>query len=320
MLKIKKPLPEPSIVRIKINELIKMKIIVPICQREKEWDDDMYMNAIDSIINNIDIGQIIVTYSTEHNRYGILDGQHRYEAIVKCSKTDSNLFELICNKKITFCKYLNLTDEEQTRLYMRINSGLEQNIEHMERINDIKNITNFIDIYTNQFEIYDNLDILINALLYVIQDYYYNGEVNIIVKNLNKKNHYLKNLNKINEDYESEDNKKIMDITKYVLDEIIKSNKFFNIIKGNKKTKSIIITSIIYHIMHEFYDSIKNKTFVFNSKIDIFYNGVYNMLLQEKNPKVKDNFNLLMSYYMKYINNILVFDDKINNSESDDEE
>ncbi len=71
--------------------------------------------------------------------------------------------------------------------------------------------------------------------------------------------------------------------------------------------------------MHEFYDSIKNKTFVLSSKLDIFYNGVYNMLLQEKNPKVKDNFNLLMSYYMKYINNILVFDDKINNSDSDDE-
>ncbi len=319
MLKIKKPLPEPSIVRIKINELIKMKIIVPICQREKEWDDDMYNNAIDSIINNIDIGQIIVTYSTEHNRYGILDGQHRYEAIIKCNKTDSNLFELISNKRITFCKYLNLSDEEQKRLYLRINSGLEQNIEHMEKINDIKNIKEFIDTYNNQFEIYDNLDMLINSLLYIIQDYYYNGEVNVVVKNLNKKNHYLKNLNKINEEYESDDNKKIMDITKYILEYILKSDKFSNIIKSNKKNKSIIITSIIYHIMHEFYDSIKNKTFIFDSKLDIFYNGIYNMLLKEKNPKVKDNFNLLMTCYMKYINNVLVFDDKINNSESDDD-
>jgi hypothetical protein len=319
MIKIKKPLPEPSIVRIKINELIKMKIIVPICQREKEWDNDMYMNAIDSIINNIDIGQIIVTYSTEHNRYGILDGQHRYEAIIKCSKTDSNLFELISNKRITFCKYLNLTDEEQKRLYLRINSGLEQNIEHMERINDIKNITDFIDTYKNQFQIYENLDMLINALLYIIQDYYYNGEVSVTIKNLNKKNHYLKNLNKINEEYDSDDNKKIMDITKFILEEIVKSNMFSNILKNNKKSKSIIITSIIYHIMHEFYDKIKNKLFVFDSKLDIFYNGVYNILLQEKNPKVKDNFNLLMSYYTKYINNILVFDNKINNNDSDDD-
>jgi hypothetical protein len=296
-----------------------MKIIVPICQREKEWDNDMYMNAIDSIINNIDIGQIIVTYSTEHNRYGILDGQHRYEAIIKCSKTDSNLFELISNKRITFCKYLNLTDEEQKRLYLRINSGLEQNIEHMERINDIKNITDFIDTYKNQFQIYENLDMLINALLYIIQDYYYNGEVSVTIKNLNKKNHYLKNLNKINEEYDSDDNKKIMDITKFILEEIVKSNMFSNILKNNKKSKSIIITSIIYHIMHEFYDKIKNKLFVFDSKLDIFYNGVYNILLQEKNPKVKDNFNLLMSYYTKYINNILVFDNKINNNDSDDD-
>ena len=318
MLKIKKPLPEPSIVRIKINELIKMKIIVPICQREKEWDDDMYMNAIDSIINNIDIGQIIVTYSSDYNRYGILDGQHRYEAILKCSKTDSKLFELISNKRITFCKYLNLTDEEQKRLYMRINSGLEQNIEHMEKINDIKNIKDFIDIYINRFELYDNLDILINALLYIIQDYYYNGEVNVIIKNLNKKNHYLKNLNKINDDYDSESNKKIMEITKYILEEIIKTNNFFNILKSNKKTKSIIITSIIYHIMHEFYDNIKNKTFIFDSKLDTFYNTVYNMLLKEKNAKVKDNFNLLMSYYTKYVNNTFVFDN-INNSDTDDE-
>ena len=318
MLKIKNPLPEPSIVRIKINELIKMKIIVPICQREKEWDNDMYMNAIDSIMNNIDIGQIIVTYSTEYNRYGILDGQHRYEAILKCSKTDSKLFELICNKRITFCKYLNLTDEEQKRLYLRINSGLEQNIEHMEKINDIKNITNFIDTYNNEFKIYENLDMLINALLYIIQDYYYNGEVNVIIKNLNKKNHYLKNLNKINEDYDSEDNKKIMDITKYILEYIIKTEKFSNIIKSNKKSKSIIITSIIYHIMHEFYDNIKNKTFVFDSKLDTFYNGVYNILLKEKNAKVKDNFNLVMSYYKKYINKELAFDDT-NNSDSDDE-
>jgi hypothetical protein len=297
MLRIKNPLPEPSIVRIKINELIKMKIIVPICQREKEWDDDMYNNAIDSIINNIDIGQIIVTYSTEHNRYGILDGQHRYEAILKCSKTDSNLFELICNKKITFCKYLNLTNEEQKRLYLTINSGLEQNIEHMEKINDIKNITTFIDTYNNQFELYDNLDILINALLYIIQDYYYNGEVKVIIKNLSKKNHYLKNLNKINENYDSEDNKKIIDITKYVLDEILKMNNFCIILKSNKEVKSIIITSIIYHMMHEFYDKIKNKTFIFDEKLDNFYNNSYNILLKEKNPKVKDNFNLLMIYY-----------------------
>lgn len=319
MIKIKKPLPEPIIVRVKINELIKMKIIVPICQREKEWDDDMYKNAIDSIINNIDIGQIIVTYSTDYNRYGILDGQHRYEAILKCSKTDSNLFELISNKKITFCKYLNLTDEEQKRIYLRINSGLEQNIEHMERINDIKNITNFIDSFKMKFELYDNLDMLINALLYIIQDYYYNGEVNVVIKNLNKKNHYLKNLNKINEEYDNEDNKNIMDITRYILEEIIRSDKFYNILKSNKKTKSIIITSIIYHIMHEFYDNIKNKTFQFNSKLDIFYNGIYNMLIKDKNPKVKDNFNLLMTYYTKYINNLLIFDDKINNSDTDDE-
>jgi hypothetical protein len=54
--------------------------------------------------------------------------------------------------------------------------------------------------------------------------------------------------------------------------------------------------------MHEFYDSIKNKTFVFDSKLDIFYNTAYNMLLKEKNPKVKDNFNSLMTYYTKYIN------------------
>jgi hypothetical protein len=295
-----------------------MKIIVPICQREKEWDDDMYMNAIDSIINNIDIGQIIVTYSTEYNRYGILDGQHRYEAILKCSKTDSKLFELICDKKITFCKYLNLTDEEQKRLYLRINSGLEQNIEHMEKINDIKNVTNFIDSFKINFELYDNLDMLINALLYIIQDYYYNGEVNVVIKNLNKKNHYLKNLNKINEEYESDDNKNIMDITRYILEEILKKNIFCNILKSNKKTKSIIITSIIYHIMHEFYDNIKNKTFVFDSKLDIFYNTAYNMLLKEKNPKVKDNFNLLMTYYTKYINKELVFDDN-NISDTDDE-
>jgi hypothetical protein len=319
MIKIKKPLPEPSIVRIKINELIKMKIIVPICQRDKEWDNDMYNNAIDSIINNIDIGQIIVTYSTEHNRYGILDGQHRYEAILKCSKTDSKLFELISNKKITFCKYLNLTDDEQKRLYLRINSGLEQNIEHMERINDIKNIKEFIDSFKVNFELYDNLDMLINALLYIIQDYYYNGEVNVVIKNLNKKNHYLKNLNKINEDYDMNDNKNIMDITRYILEEIIKLDKFSNILKSNKKTKSIIITSIIYHIMHEFYDSIKNKTFIFDSKLDTFYSGVYNMLLKDKYAKVKDNFNLLMTYYTKYINKELIFDDKINNSDSDDE-
>lgn len=318
MIKLKKPLPEPTIVRVKINELIKMKIIVPICQREKEWDNDMYMNAIDSIINNIDIGQIIVTYSTEHNRYGILDGQHRYEAIVKCSKINDDIYKLIENKRITFCKYLNLTDEEQKRLYMRINSGLEQNIEHMEKINDIKNIKEFIDSFKKNFKLYDNLDILINALLYIIQDYYYNGEVNVIIKNLNKKNHYLKNLNKINEDYDMIDNKNIMDITQYILEQILKLDMFSSILKSNKKTKSIIITSIIYHIMHEFYDTIKNKTFIYDSKLDIFYYGVYNMLLKEKNPKVKDNFNLLMIYYTKYINKELVFDDN-NISDTDDE-
>ena len=55
----------------------------------------------------------------------------------------------------------------------------------------------FMEEYDNKFGSKENLNLVINTLLYIIQDYYYNGEANVVIKNLTKKNHFLKNLNKM---------------------------------------------------------------------------------------------------------------------------
>lgn len=311
-------LPEPDIIRVSISKLIEFNLQIPDCQREKEWDDDMYTNAIDSIMNNIDIGQIILTHNTTKNAYEILDGQHRYEAISKfinsISDDSSDIREIFMNKKITICKYINLTQEQQRILYMRINSGLEQNIEHMEKINEVKNMKEFMQEYDNKFGSSENSSMVINTLLYIIQDYYYNGEANVVIKNLTKKNHFLKNLNKMDSEYELDDTKNIISLTKNILDEIINEKYLINKYLGStKKIKNVIITTIIYHILHEFYDEIKNKTFKYNEILDKFYFKIWKVLIDEKKNKIKDNFTIICKKYNEYIQNQTT----MNNSKDD---
>lgn len=300
-------LPEPDIIRLSISKLIELHLQIPECQREKEWDDDMYINAIDSIMNNIDIGQIILTYNTINNLYEILDGQHRYEAINKFinkNTQEDNILEVFMNKKITICKYNNLTQEQQKILYMRINSGLEQNMEHMEKINEVKNMKEFMEEYENKFGSNENLSLVINTVLYIIQDYYYNGEANVVIKNLTKKNHFLKNLNRLDLEYESDDTQNIISLTKYILDEIINEKFLINKYLGSvKKIKNTIITTIIYHILHENYEEIKKKNFKYNDILDKFYFKIWKVLLDEKKIKIKDNFIIICTKYNDFIKN-----------------
>jgi RNase H-fold protein (predicted Holliday junction resolvase) len=311
-------LPEPDIIRVSISNLMEFNLQIPDCQREKEWDDDMYMNAIDSIMNNIDIGQIIVTFNTINNSYEILDGQHRYEAINKFINRidyEDNITEIFMSKRITVCKYNNLTQEQQKILYMRINSGLEQNIEHMEKINEVNNMKDFMEEYDNKFGSKDNLNLIINTLLYIIQDYYYNGEANVVIKNLTKKNHFLKNLNKMDLEYGLEDTQNIIGLTKYILDEINNEKYLINkYLDSVKKIKNTVVTTIIYHILHENYEEIKNKTFKYNDILDKFYFKIWKVLLDEKKSKIKDNFTIICNKYNEYIHNQNI----INNNLIDD--
>ena len=316
-------LPEPIVERIMIRDLLKLKLLVPDCQREKEWDDDMYNAAVDSILNNIDIGQIIVSYSTELNLYEILDGQHRYEAINKYVKNNTNneFNDIFNNKKITLCKYINLTKVQQKKLYIRINTGLEQNMDHMEKVNDTKNIKEYINSFSDRIDNEDKLNLVLNTVLYIVQDYYYNGEANVTVKNLTKKNHFLKNLNKINDNYESQDTKKIISITDSILNQLLsKDLQLYKEINKVKKIKNIIFTSIIYHIMHEFFNKIKDNLFKYDIKFDKFYGYIWNYLIREKKTKIKDNFTIICNKYTDYVTGVLtikeiMIDNIINNDE-----
>ena len=320
---LEEPIIEPIIERTKIRDLLKFFIVIPECQREKEWDNDMYYNAIDSIIKNIDIGQLIISVDNMNkNLYEIIDGQHRYEAIKKfiqneipiISKDKKHIYfnilsnneqEIFLDKKITLCMYHNLSKLNKSILYTRINYGLEQNIEHMEKINDISNIKNFITKYQDKLDLkyIDNADNIINTILYVNQDYYYNGEGKVTIKNLTKKNHFLKNLNKMNNDYNELSIKHILDTTEYLLKEIIKEqNKFYMELKNNKKIKLTFITSIIYHIFHENYKEINDKTFKFNDKLNVFYYKILKDLEKIKNQKIGQIFNfIIMKFDVKYI-------------------
>jgi hypothetical protein len=310
-------LPEPIVERIKIRDLVKLKMTVPDCQREKEWDDDMYNAAIDSIVNNIDIGQIIVSYSTQLDSYEILDGQHRYEAINKYYLSNNNI--VFNNKLVTVCKYINLTKVQQNKLYIRINTGLEQNLDHMDKVNDTKNIKEFINSFSEKINNEDKLNLIVNTVLYIVQDYYNNGEANITVKNLTKKNHFLKNLNKINEKYEDDDTKNIITVTDYILKQILDKNMhIYECINKVKKIKNIILTSILYHIMHEFFNKIKERNFKFELIYDRFYAYAWKYLYKEKKTKVKDNFTIVQKLYSDYVIGTLIINDNITLDEDDD--
>jgi hypothetical protein len=300
-------LPEPNIERVTIEKLTILNLNIPECQREKEWDDSMYSNAIDSLIQNIDIGQIIL--SCNNNLYEVIDGQHRYEAIIKFIKEEIFIYdkfnkkinfneikELFLNKKITLCIYNNLTTIQKSQLYIKINCGIEQNIEHMEKINGANNITEYMKKYYTGFESTEVADLILNIIMYILTDYYHNGEATIIIKNLTKRNHFLKNLNKLDEDFNTDDTKKILELNDYILQQIfLPKSIFYENIKKLNKIKISIFSAIFYHIFHENYDKIKYKIYKFDK--DIFYYKMFKMLETEKRLKIKDYFNIIIKSY-----------------------
>ncbi len=334
-------LPEPNIQRVDIKDLITFNFVIPDCQREKEWDNFMYFNAIDSLIKNIDLGQIIVSYKkywkpeiqSEIDSYEIIDGQHRYEAIKKFISNEINIFDknnnkfyfkqnpdIFLNKKITLCKYENLSDTQKSQLYMRINSGLEQNIEHMEKVNNTTNIKEYLEKYNDYFVSKDFQSLFISTIIYILHDYYMNGEANVFIKNLTKKNHFLKILAELNEKYETYDTKDLLSITDHILKELLNDKyHFYKKIKSIKKIKSVYITVIIYHIFLENYNEIKNKSFVFNEKLDIIYFKILNSIQKTKSNKIKELFTEVIRLYDLYKNSTLDIDDSSDSDDSDSE-
>ena len=323
-------LPEPSIIRIDIKELIKYNFVIPDCQREKEWDNFMYFNAIDSLIKNIDLGQIIVSYNKNDESYEIIDGQHRYEAIKKFISNDINIFDknnnkfyfnqnpdIFLNKKVTLCKYENLSDTQKSQLYMRINSGLEQNIDHMEKVNNTTNIKEYLEKYNDYFISKDIQSLFISSILYILHDYYMNGEANVVIKNLTKKNHFLKTLAELNEKYDTEEIKELVLINDNILKQILNEKyHFYKKIKSIKKIKSVYITVIIYHIFLENYSEIKNKSFEFNEKIDYFYFKALNIIQKIKSNKVKELFTEVIKLYDLYKSGGFTTDDGFDSEDS----
>ena len=328
-------LPEPIIQRVQVQELITYNFVIPECQREKEWDNFMYFNAIDSLVKNIDLGQIIVSYKLENNTgsYEIIDGQHRYEAIKKFISNEINIFDknnnkfyfnqnpdIFLNKKVTLCKYDNLTDAQKSQLYMRINSGLEQNIEHMEKVNNAANIKEYLEKYNDYFVSKDFKSLFITTIVYILHDYYINGEANVVIKNLTKKNHFLKILSELNEKYDTEDTQNILSINDQILKELLNEKyQFYKKIKNLKKIKSVYISVIIYHIFLENYTEIKNNSFIFNEKLDIFYFKALNNIQKIKSNKIKELFSEIIRLYDLYKNDKLNITDDVNTTDSDSE-
>ena len=338
-------LPEPIIDRIDIKKLITFNFVIPECQRDKEWDNFMYFNAIDSIIKNIDVGQIIVSYKkyidpetetetkTEIESYEIIDGQHRYEAIKKFISNEINIFdknnnkfyftqnpEIFLNKKITLCKYNNLSDTQKSQLYMRINSGLEQNIEHMEKVNNTTNIKEYFENYKDNFVSKDFQSLFMTTIVYILHDYYINGEANVVIKNLTKKNHFLKILAELNDKYETEDTQNILSINDHILKELLNDKyQFYKKIKQIKKIKSVYIYAIIYHIFLENYTEIKNKSFVFNEKLDVIYFKILNTIQKIKSNKIKELFSEIIRLYDLYKSDNFEIDNSSDTDDSDSE-
>ena len=93
----------------------------------------------------------------------------------------------------------------------------------------------------------------------------------------------------------------ILSINDHLLKELFNDKyQFYKKIKHIKKIKSVYIYAIIYHIFLENYTEIKNKSYVFNEKLDMIYFKILNTIQKIKTNKIKELFSEIIRLYDLY--------------------
>jgi hypothetical protein len=251
-------------------------------QRMVQWDDELYNDFIDSIFNNIPTGQIILNYISNKNLYEIIDGQHRINIICDFinnkKKYNNNYYSdlsIIDNKHFISTNlftviYKDLDDDKIMRLYLTINSGIDQDENHITKLlvnketnkvngetNKVNGETNKVNGETNKVnysellkyyeEKYNDINTIqllkiINIISYIVFDYDENGINGVRFKQLSKA-HFKIITEKIRKKYEDERTQKNIIIITKILDII------YSLIK-NKPTYSNNIYTFITHKLY----------------------------------------------------------------------
>lgn len=289
------PKPSQSIKNILFFNSINIKDCT--AQRMISWDDELYTEFLNSIFNNIPTGQIILNHLSEHNHYEIIDGQHRINVIrdfifnkIKFNNVyykdlnneDKTIFD---STELFVVIYKNLDDKQIIRLYLTINSGIEQDENHITKlINSTQKYQDLIDKFKDKYPDIDNQQItkLMYISAFIIHEYEKYGENSVRFKQLSKVHFKLIN-DEINKNYQTEETKQLL----------IKVSKILDILFSNLILKNYTFTNNLYTFLcHRLYLDL-NPHFVCSN-----YDS-YNIFLQKIIGKNSLSLNELFIEYDK---------------------
>lgn len=276
------PKPCQSIKNISFLSSINIKDCT--AQRMISWDDELYTEFLKSIFNNIPTGQIILNYVSEQDSYEIIDGQHRINVIrdfIFNKIKFNNLYynELDNSDKIIFdstdlfvVEYKNLDDKQIVNLYLTINSGIDQDENHITKLiistqkyQDL--IDRIKDKYKdkNRYPYIDNQQFskLMYIATFIINEYEKYGENSVKFKQLSKVHFKLIN-DEINNNYQTEKTKQLL----------VKVSKIIDIIISNLSLDNTFTNNLYTFLCHRLYLDL-NPHFLCNN-----YDSYNNFLLK----------------------------------------
>jgi len=266
-------------------------------QRMITWDDELYTEFLKSIFHNIPTGQIILNYISDKNYYEIIDGQHRINVIRdymtnKIKYNNMYYDELDTKNKNIFdstvlfvVEYTNLDDKQIISLYLTINSGIDQDENHITKliITTLK-YQDLIDKIKDKYPDIDNQQFskLMYITTFIVNEYEKYGENNVRFKQLSKV-HFKLIIDEINKNYGTEETKQLL----------IKVSKMLDILFSNLVLKNYTFTNNFYvFICHRLYLDL-NPHFICNDP------DSYNNFLVKMSGKNNLSLNELFVEYDK---------------------
>jgi len=250
------PKPSQAIKNIRFFSSINIKNCT--AQRIISWDDELYTDFLKSIFNNIPTGQIILNYVSEQDSYEIIDGQHRINVIrdfifnkIKFNNMYYN--ELDNSDKIIFdltelyvVIYKNLNDKQIISLYITINSGIDQDENHITKlIISTQKYQDLIDKIKDKYPDIENQQFtkLMYITTFIVNEYDKYGEKSVKFKQLSKVHFKLIN-DEINKNYQTDETKQLL----------IKVSKIIDIILSNLELKNYTTTNnLLTFLCHRLY-------------------------------------------------------------------
>lgn len=231
-------------------------------QRMISWDDELNTEFLKSIFNNIPTGQIILNYIETQDCYEIIDGQHRINVIRdfiknKYYQLDIKDKEIFDSTELFVVIYKNLDDKQIISLYITINSGIEQDENHITKlITTTHKYVDLIDKIKDKYPDIDNQQFskLMYITTFIVNEYEKYGENSVKFKQLSKVHFKLIN-DEINKNYQTEETKQLL----------IKVSKIIDIILSNLVLKNYAFTNnLLTFLCHRIYLDV-NPHFVCNN-------------------------------------------------------